>query len=98
MVGPKKWPNKKLEIESLLLEKSPDLCFISEANIWDDLESNEIDLEGYNTFLPNTMKSLHHSRIVLLAKNDLTVKIIPEKVNKEVAMIWLSVGTTKKTH
>ena len=80
--GAKKWSNKKLEIESLLQEKSPDLCFISEANIWDDLEANEIDLEGYNTYLPNTMKSLHHSRIVLLAKNDLTLKIIPEKTQQ----------------
>ena len=33
-LGAKKWPHKLVEIEALLNEKQPDLCFVSEANLW----------------------------------------------------------------
>ena len=51
--GSRKWPNKILEIESLLLEKKPDLCFVSEANLWEGLDSHDTDIPGYTMHLPN---------------------------------------------
>ena len=32
--GSRLWDNKLIEIESLLLEEKPDMCYMSEANLW----------------------------------------------------------------
>ena len=32
-MGSKEWKSKTVEIEALLVEKQPDMCFISEANL-----------------------------------------------------------------
>ena len=56
--GSRLWENKLLEIETLLLEKSPDLCFISEANLWESLPDWERQLPGYYLIYPNTFNKL----------------------------------------
>ena len=50
--GAKKWQHKILEIESLLAEKDPDMCYISEANLWNNVEPEDYNIEGYNIFSP----------------------------------------------
>ena len=94
--GAKKWINKKLEIESLLSEKSPDVCYISEANLWDDDDIEDKDIPGYRIVLPNTMNSLKHACLIVLIKSDLIANIVQEKSNKDAAMIWIKVGTSRK--
>ena len=95
--GSRKWQNKRLEIESLLLEKKPDLCFVSEANLWEGLDSHDTDIPGYTIHLPNTIQTLKHARLVLLARHDLLIQVLTEKTDREVAMIWVKVGTHKKS-
>ena len=46
--GAKRWENKLLEIECLLRSKDPDLCFISEANLWDDVDTVDRDIQAIN--------------------------------------------------
>ena len=94
--GSKKWDNKRTQIESLLVEKSPELLFISEANLWDDLSPEDRYIKDYEIHYPNTMDNLSHSRLILLAKPNLNLQIMTEKVNKEAAMIWCKIGSTKK--
>ena len=94
--GGRKWENKLLEVESLLAEYCPDLCFISEANLWSTLDDADRHIPGYKLYLPNTMVSLGHARLVLLAKVDLDLQIIPKKTDKEAATIWVKVGSGKK--
>ena len=94
--GARKWENKLEEIESLVREKNPDLCYISEANLWTGLDPLNMNIPGYNLHLPNTMDSLQHSRMVLLSKEDLIVKEIVDKTEKELAMIWVQVGGSRK--
>ena len=94
--GSRRWENKLLEIESLLREYKPDLCYISEANLWYDLDPIDRDIQGYRLHLPNTMDSLKHARLVLLAKDDITLEIVTENVNKEAAMIWVKIGASRK--
>ena len=42
------------------------------------------------------MNSLKHARMVLLAKSDISIQIIPETDNKDAAMIWCKVGHSKR--
>ena len=95
--GAKNWEKIFLEIESLLSEYNPDMCFISEANLWGNVDPEDYNIEGYNFHLPFTMNNLGHARLVLLSKIYLNIQICTELVNNEAAMIWTKIGDTNKT-
>ena len=95
--GSRKWQNKRLDIELLLREKNPDMLYVSEANLWEGLDSVDKDIPGFKLYLPNTMSTLKHARLVLLAKDDLPIQILEEKTDTEAAMIWAKVGTTRRS-
>ena len=95
--GSRHWNNKIVEMETLLLEKKPDLCFISEANLWDYLEEEERYVQGYRIILPKTMDRCGHARIALLAREGLNVHLMEEYMESDTAAIWIKIGTTKKS-
>ena len=94
--GSKLWQNKLLEVENLLVDKQPDICYVSEANLWDDLEVDNRNIPGYQLLLPKTMAKLKHARIVLLVKNDLIVHEMREHMDEDTAVIWIRVGQDKR--
>ena len=96
-MGSKKWEKKLTEVDALILEKSPDLLFLSEANLYKSLPENLRQVEGYSLHLPLTMNKHHYSRIVLLVKNGVTVKIHPELMHEDLAVIWCSVMSGNKS-
>ena len=93
--GSRLWENKTTEIESLMQQLKPDLCYISEANLWDSVDDMDRTIPNYKLLLPNTMSNLKHARIALLVKNEITVQQI-NYANEEAAVIWVKVGSTKK--
>ena len=95
-LGAKLWTNKLVEIELLLSEKQPDLCFLSEANLWSYMEDHEVSIPGHNIILPNTMKHLKHARIVLVAKDHLNIHKLNQYMDKDTATIWVRIGESKK--
>ena len=46
-MGSSLWVNKKVEIDALILEKNPDLFFISEYNLYDSVPIFARHIEGY---------------------------------------------------
>ena len=95
-IGSKLWGNKMIEIECLLQEQKPQLCFISEANIWGNVELDDCQIMGYNLVLPSTMEHLGYARIALLVRDDFEVEIMRENMDKEISTIWVKIGTTRK--
>ena len=95
--GSRLWLNKLNEIEALLSQKSPDICFISESNLWDNTSDVEHNIPGYTLILPNTWSNLKHARIICLVKDDLNIHILREHMDEDTATIWLRVGTGKKS-
>ena len=93
--GAKLWLNKRTELEALLLEISPDICFISEANLWSNISMEEGAITGYNLVLPNTMGLLNHARLIALTKEDLNITVDTASMDKEIAEIWLKIGDSK---
>ena len=96
-IGARLWTNKLDEIELLLSDKQPDLCFISEANLWANTEGHLTAIPGYDLILPNTMKKWGHARIVLLAKIHLNITKLNQYMEDDLATIWVRVGATKKS-
>ena len=90
--GAKLWKNKLPELECLLAQQKPDLCFISEANLWLGLQPHEMELPGHQLILPKTMTSMGHARIVLIARNELTISIQNQYMDDKTATIWVKVG------
>ena len=94
--GSRAWINKMVEIEGLLAEKKPDLIFITEANLWDDVNLDECQITGHKLYFPKTMDSMNHARILLVVRNDLNIHILEEHMDAQTASIWLRVGNSKK--
>ena len=79
-------------MEALILEKSPDVLFVTEANLLDTTPDHDRYIVGYEMHLPATMTKHHYSRIVLLVKNGLNIKVHNEWMNEDIAVIWISVN------
>ena len=91
--GNSRWETKRTELEALVLQKQPDILFVSEANLWGSLDSSQTDIQGYNLHYPTAMMSKHkYARIVLLAKNELDIKIEENLMNEDISAIWLSLA------
>ena len=90
-IGNSKWESKRLEIEALALEKSPDIILISEANLWRSLPEEERSIAGYNLHFPTAMMNKHgYARIVLLAKVGLEVEVHNDIMHEDLSVIWVS--------
>ena len=91
-VGARLWCSKLTDIEALLLQEKPQLCFISEANLWNHIDIEDRQIPGYTIILPNTMSSLGHARIVLLVMDGIIVTKLDELMDQETAAIWIRIG------
>ena len=97
-MGNKLWQNKRDEIEALIIDKSPDLFFISEANLMETLPDHERHIAGYVLHLPLTMSIHNCARIVLLAKEGIEVKIHKEMMHTDVAVIWAGIQSSGRSY
>ena len=77
-MGAKQWHRKLLEIEAVVQQYTPDLFFVAEANLLHSLEDHEKNIQGYRIVLPKTAEVQKNSRLVLLVKDGIDVKILEE--------------------
>ena len=97
-LGARLWKNKQDDIELLLENYKPDLCFITEANLWDDHSPEERAIVGHKLILANTMKKLKHSRIVLLVRDEVNVTVLNQFMDETAATIWVQVGGNSRNN
>ena len=95
-MGNSLWQNKRTDIDALVLQKSPDVLYISEANLMDTLPESERYIMGYSMHLPSTMGKHKCSRIVCLVKEGMEIKIHSEWMHQDVAVVWLSLKNGNK--
>ena len=91
-LGARKWHNKIEDINNLLNEYKPDLCYISEANLWEGLEAHQTEIQNHYLVLPLTMNSQKHARIVLIVKDTITVTRLDRFMSDSAATIWVRIG------
>ena len=90
--GNKHWHRKVEELEAFVLEKNPDLFFVTEANLMSDTPEYQTRIAGYYMVLPPTMQRLKYCRIVLLVRDGIQVKILEEHMDTDLASIWVKIG------
>ena len=80
-LGSRQWPRKLTELEALLTEKKLDICFVSEANLWQGLDPQDREIPGHYLILPLTLDTMGHARIVCIVKNELNVHVLKEHMD-----------------
>ena len=76
----------------MLEETHPEICFISEANLFKDKPDHLCRIEGYNLTRAKTMDHLGYSRIVLLTKEGLNFSLEDGRMENDISTIWIKVG------
>ena len=95
-LGSRAWMNKLVEVEALLTERKPDICIISESNLWAYTPIEDRQIPGHKIILPDTMTSMGHARVVMIVRNELDVQLLPEYMDTETSSIWIKIGSGKK--
>ena len=95
-MGNSLWQNKRVEIDALVLDKQPDVLYISEANLMDTLPDSDRYILGYSLHLPSTMGKHNCSRIVCLVRDGIEVRVHREWMNDDVAVVWISIKNGNK--
>ena len=91
-MGSKMWTRKREEIEAVITQYTPDVLVISESNLLESLENYEKEIQGYQLLLPKTTEVQTISRLVMLIKNGIEVKIMDNLMDASLASIWIKVG------
>ena len=87
------WDKKRIELEALVLQKSPDILFVSEANLWDTLPDTMRNINGYDLFIPQAMMQKHkYAQIVLLVRSGVDIQVKEELMHEDISMIWISLN------
>ena len=73
-------------IRQIIHEHYPDLLFVSEADLYNFHQDYEINIDGFKT-----MESFGYSRLNLLVKEGIEIRLQYQLMNSDVASIWMSV-------
>ena len=92
-MGAKIWTRKMLEIEAIILQYTPDIYIISEANLPRSLSEDERRIAGYNILTPPIPDNHNLYRLVVLVKDGMDVKVINELSDENLSALWLKTGT-----
>ena len=91
-MGAKQWQRKVLEIEAVILQFTPDIFIISEANMKMCLKDEEKNITGYSMVLPLSADKHGLARVVMLIRDGVNVKIQKHYMDRVVAAIWIKIG------
>ena len=99
-MGSAHWVNIFKKIQLLLEDFNPDVAVISEANIFSENQDFDIYVPGYSLIQPKSMNSLGYSRIAVLVKSGVKVKVLDQFMDNEIASVWLRISGrgTKNLH
>ena len=76
----------------MIFEKDPDILFISEVNLMQEIPEEQRYIGGYKLVLPNSMESRGYARLILLIKEDINYKLLPQYMHMGFAAIWIQIG------
>ena len=92
-LGNKNWSNKITEIQTIINELNPDICFVTEANLHNSTPNEDRIIPGYKLEYPLTREnpSLEYSRIIAIIKENITVQVLKEHMSTDISSIWLKI-------
>ena len=87
--GPHFWANKIEDIENLVNTQKHDLLFVSEAKIYLSDPDYTTRIEGYDLHPFKMLQTHGYTRLALLAKPDLNIKLVENWMGVDTAEIWV---------
>ena len=85
-------PNKMRELEREIQMRQPSIIGISEANLRDDIEMNEVNIDGYDMYTSMVPKEGKMKRLVTYVREGLDVKLREDLMDSNFCSIWLEVN------
>ena len=85
------WIRKRDELNHLIHEFNPDLLFVSEASKFNFHPEHETHIDGFSVITSKTMDKYGYSRLNLLVKDGIEVKVLSHLMNSDIASIWVSI-------
>ena len=86
--GAKHWPKQRDEINDLIRDYSPDILYVSEANLYRGTADYETQINGYELIPSPTMERHGYSRLQLLVREGITMKTHKNLEHGDIASIW----------
>ena len=91
-MGAKQWQRKFLEIEAVILQFTPDIFIVTEANMKMSLDEHEKNIAGYSMILPLSADIHGLARMVMLVRDGVETKILKKYMDDKVAAVWIRIG------
>ena len=91
-LGPAQWRNKINSIQAAVDMHSPDLLYISEANLYEVTPPYETLISGYTITKPLTVNVHNLSRLVLLVRDGIDVTLETDLMDDQVTSIWVKLS------
>ena len=92
-LGSKKWKNKRNQIQALVDHLSPDIIYISEANLDEVTPPHEsIFITGYKITFPKTVTRNRTARLVLLTRDNLNFELMDNLMDDVFTSIWIKIS------
>ena len=90
--------NKIQEVKAVLAREKAQIFGLSEANILDSDDRNQVSIADYNLHVSNTINnpSFRVSRIVVYTHTDIIAKLRHDLMSDDFSSIWLDVGLPNK--
>ena len=90
-MGARRWFRKTDDIRQVLVDYSPDIFVVSEANQYIETTPEQCTIEGYYMIHPLSREDRRHSRLIVLVKDGFQVKVRNDIMSKEILSIWLEI-------
>ena len=89
--GSRHWVRKSVEIQQVLDTRRPDIMIISEANIFKEDDDYKLWTPGYTMIRMKSLQTLGVSRLAVLIKEGMQVKVMEEWMDPNIASAWLKI-------
>ena len=88
-LGARHWHNKTESIQAMVDFHIPDLAYISEANMYTATPAHETRIEGYSIIKTKNAEKAGISRLVLLVREGVEIRLEDNLMEENVASIWI---------
>ena len=91
-LGPRRWDNKTDNVQLLVDQHKPDILYVSEVNLYNEIPDHMCNIKGYIMTKAKTTVGLGYSRIVLLCKAGLQYTVELDRMEGDISSIWIKLG------
>ena len=88
------WVRQQELIQNTVETHSPDIMFITEANVFIANDDFNLEIKGYKIVKPKTWSNpiLLHARIIMLVKHEINFEILSNYMEDDISAMWVKIA------